>query len=47
MCILPNLSKIIEKCMFEQMSLFLRIYFGNVNVGFGRVLAPGNVFWQC
>ena len=45
--VLPNLSNIFEKRMFEQMSQVLRIYFQNINLGFGRVLVPSNVFWQC
>ena len=45
--ILPNLSKIFEKCMFEQMSQFFENIFRNINVGFGRFLVPSNVFWQC
>ena len=43
--LLPNLSKIFEKCMFEQMSqLFENKYFRNINVGFERVSVPSNVF---
>ena len=45
--ILPDLSKIFEKCMLEQMPQFFENIFRNINVGFGRVLVPSNVFWQC
>ena len=44
--ILPNLSKIFEKCMFEQMSQFFENIIRNINVSFGRVLVTTNVFWQ-
>ena len=45
--ILPDLSKIFEKACMNKCHNFLRIYFRNINVGFGRVLVPSNVFWQC
>ena len=45
--ILPNLSKILESACLNKCHNFLRIYFRNINVGFGRVSVPRNVFWLC
>ena len=42
--ILPNLSKIFEKCMFKQITQFFDKIFQNTNVDFERALAHNNVF---
>ena len=38
--IFPNLSKIFEKCIFEQMSQFFENIFGNIHMGFGGFQYP-------
>ena len=42
--IFPNLSKIFEKCIFEQMSQFFENIFWKYQYGFRRVSVPSNVF---
>ena len=41
--ILPNLSKIFQKCMFEQISQFFENIFSKYQCGFRKVLSSGNV----
>ena len=41
--ILPNLSKIFEKCIFEQISQFFENIFSKYQCGFRRGLSSGNV----
>ena len=44
--ILPNFSKILDKCILKQMSLFITIYFRNINVVSERALTRNSVFWR-
>ena len=41
--ILPNLSKIFEKCIYNQLSIFLTKFFLNISVDLERVLVPSTV----
>ena len=46
--ILPNLSKIFEKCIYNQLSIFffffLTRFFPNISVDLEKVLVPSTVF---
>ena len=42
--ILPNLSKIFEKCIYNQLSIFLTRFFLNNSVDLEKVLVPSTVF---
>ena len=44
--ILPNFSKNFDKCILTQMSLFITIYFRNINVVSERALTRNSVFWR-
>ena len=42
--ILPNYQKYLKKTCLNKCHKFLRIYFRNIIVGFGRISIPRNVF---
>ena len=43
--VLPNLSKLLKNACLNKCYNFLKIYFRNLNVGFGRNSVPSNVSW--
>ena len=42
--ILPNLSKIFEKCLCKQISTILKISFLSINVGLGKDTVPSTAY---